>query len=142
MRTISLIVIHCSASRCDRPLDPEAIRLMHKARGYADWGYHYYVRQDGTVCPMRPLERVGAHVRGHNLESIGVCYEGGLDKEGKPADTRTDAQKKALATLVSELLLRFPTARVVGHRDLSPDLDGDGTIEPHEWLKQCPCFNV
>jgi N-acetyl-anhydromuramyl-L-alanine amidase AmpD len=91
---------------------------------------------------MRPLERVGAHVRGHNLESIGVCYEGGLDKEGKPADTRTDAQKMALASLVSELLLRFPAARVVGHRDLSPDLDGDGTVEPHEWLKQCPCFNV
>lgn len=73
---------------------------------------------------------------------IGVCYEGGLDEQGRPADTRTELQKRSLRVLVRVLAMDFQTRRIVGHRDLSPDLDGDGVIEPKEWTKVCPCFDV
>jgi N-acetyl-anhydromuramyl-L-alanine amidase AmpD len=88
------------------------------------------------------LELPGAHCRGHNKYSIGICYEGGLDARGNPKDTRTPEQHSALHLLVYQLLQQFRNARVCGHRDLSPDLDGDGTVEPWEWVKQCPCFEV
>ena len=84
----------------------------------------------------------GETVRGHNKYSIGICYEGGLDARGNPKDTRTPEQRSALHLLVHQLLQQFRNARVCGHRDLSPDLDGDGKVEPWEWVKQCPCFEV
>lgn len=83
-----------------------------------------------------------AHAKGYNQHSIGVCYEGGLDEQGRPADTRTELQKRSLRVLVRVLAMDFQTRRIVGHRDLSPDLDGDGVIEPKEWTKVCPCFDV
>ena len=91
---------------------------------------------------MRPVERIGAHCRGHNEGSIGICYEGGLDSRGNAADTRTAEQKHALKCLIATLKKEFPIKVIAGHRDFSPDLDGDGTIEPEEWIKECPCFDV
>ena len=91
---------------------------------------------------MRPVEKVGAHCRGHNEGSIGICYEGGLDANGKPADTRTEGQKKSMKWLVESLKREFPITMTGGHRDFSPDTDGDGVIEPEEWIKECPCFDV
>lgn len=81
-------------------------------------------------------------MKGQNAHSIGICYEGGLDADGNPKDTRTPEQRSALRLLVHRLLKLFKDARVCGHRDLSPDRDGDGTVEPGEWVKQCPCFEV
>ena len=81
--------------------------------------------------------------KGYNSNSIGICYEGGLGEDGKPKDTRTDAQKSAIKELVGELVTKHPTIeKVVGHRDLSPDADGDGVIESNEWIKACPCYDV
>ncbi len=77
-----------------------------------------------------------------NATSIGICYEGGLDAQGMAADTRTDLQKRSLRVLVRVLAADYPIREIVGHRDLSPDLDGDGVVEPEEWVKQCPCFDV
>ena len=92
---------------------------------------------------MRPVERAVAHARGYNERSIGIAYEGGLDEQGRPADTRTELQKRSLRILVRVLKADFPgITQVVGHRDLSPDLDGDGVVEPDEWTKACPCFDV
>ena len=91
----------------------------------------------------RPLALVGAHVKGYNKYSIGICYEGGLDAQGCPKDTRTPEQRAALRLLVHQLLRRFHgEVRVCGHRDLSPDRNGDGVVEPEEWVKVCPCFEV
>ena len=142
MRTINLIVIHCSATRADRSLTPDDLEMQHRRRGFNGTGYHYYIRKDGTVHLTRPIERIGAHVKGFNLNSVGICYEGGLDARGNPKDTRTPEQRSALHLLVYQLLQQFRNARVCGHRDLSPDLDGDGKVEPWEWVKQCPCFEV
>ena len=129
-RRIDLIVIHCSATRCNRPFALEAVIACHKARGFATIGYHYYVTRDGVVHAGRPLYQEGAHATGYNRRSIGVCYEGGLDAEGYPADTRTPAQKETLRKLLLRLKTDYPNARMVGHRDL-PDVK-----------KACPCFDA
>ena len=142
MRKIDMIVIHCSATRADVPLSPRQLDEMHRQRGFDGCGYHYYVGRDGEICTMRPVDRPGAHAKGYNRHSIGVCYEGGLDEQGRPADTCTELQKRSLRVLVRVLAMDFQTRRIVGHRDLSPDLDGDGVIEPEEWTKVCPCFDV
>ena len=142
MRKINYIVVHCSATREGRTLTPEALEAEHRRRGFRTTGYHYYIRRNGTTVLTRPPELVGAHMKGYNKHSIGICYEGGYDLHGRPADTRTDFQKHSLRVLVRMLLRDYPGSRVVGHRDLSPDQDGDGTVEPWEGVKQCPCFEV
>ena len=142
MRKIDTIVIHCSATRADQPLSAAELDRMHRKRGFDGCGYHYYIRRDGQICTMRPVERMGAHAKGYNRTSIGICYEGGLDTEGMAADTRTERQKHSLRVLVRVLVADFPIRKIVGHRDLSPDADHDGVVEPEEWVKQCPCFDV
>lgn len=141
-RRIDLIVIHCSATREDRSYSPQNLERDHKARGFNSAGYNFYIRKTGEVVKMRPLELIPAHARGYNRHSIGICYEGGLDAFGKPKDTRTDAQKEAIVRLLIELNKFFPQSKIVGHRDLSPDLNGNGIIEAHEWTKLCPCFDA
>lgn len=130
MRTITLLVIHCSATPEGQSLDFEACRNDHlKHRGFTDIGYHFYVTRDGEIHRGRPLEKVGAHCRGHNSHSVGICYEGGLDRSGMPKDTRTLKQRDALLALLRELKRQFPQALIVGHHDLNP-------------LKACPCFDA
>lgn len=142
MRTITDIVIHCTATRAGVPVTVPDIDRWHKNRGFAGIGYHYVVGLDGTIEKGRPDHRVGAHVKGHNWRSIGVVYVGGLDENMKPTDTRTDAQKQALTDLLITLKEKYPNARISGHRDFSKDLNGNGKIEPFEWMKVCPCFNA
>ena len=104
MRIITLIIIHCSAVRPDQESGVRDIDLWHHQRGWKyGCGYHYVVRRDGTIETGRPLEMVGAHCIPHNRHSIGICYEGGLDAKGEQADTRTDAQKKAMRELLERL---------------------------------------
>lgn len=142
MRKVNLLVIHCTATREDDHLSIEGLRLMHINRGFSDVGYHYFIKRNGAVIEGRNEERVGAHVKGHNTYSIGIAYEGGLDKNGTPSDTRTEQQKQSLKELIHRLRIKYGKIPVKGHRDLSPDLDGDGVIERHEWMKECPCFDA
>lgn len=141
-RHVDTIIIHCSATPQGSRLEPATLVKMHRKRGFNGCGYHFYIRRTGEICDMRPVERIGAHCRGHNEGSIGICYEGGLDSRGNAADTRTAEQKHALKCLIATLKKEFPIKVIAGHRDFSPDLDGDGTIEPEEWIKECPCFDV
>lgn len=129
MRTITLIIVHCSANRAGSALRMADIDSYHRSLGWIGCGYHYVIPTDGTIEPGRPEEMVGAHCKNHNRHSIGVCYIGGLSKDGKPADTRTDAQHIALRNLLELLHRRYPDALIVGHRDLDPQ-------------KVCPCFDV
>ena len=130
MRTIHLIVIHCSATRCDQRFPFEALEACHRARGFASCGYHYYITRDGQLHVGRSEEVAGAHARKYNAHSIGICYEGGLNERGEPADTRTQAQKAALTALLRSLKTDYPDARILGHRDL-PGV-----------RKACPCFDA
>lgn len=144
MRPINKIIIHCSATREGQDVTVDTIRKWHLKRGFSDIGYHYVIYADGSVHEGRPLTKIGAHTTGFNTGSIGICYIGGLDKTtGKPKDTRTDAQKCAMCNLVKELIGRFPTIKEVkGHRDYSPDKNGNGKVDKWEWVKSCPCFDV
>ncbi|KAB4410553.1 N-acetylmuramoyl-L-alanine amidase, partial [Bacteroides thetaiotaomicron] len=113
MRTITLIIIHCSATPEGKNLSAEACRQDHiRHRGFRDIGYHFYITRDGEIHPGRSLEKVGAHCRNHNAHSIGICYEGGLDANGQAKDTRTLAQRGALLALLRELKKKFPEALI------------------------------
>lgn len=130
MRVVTLLIIHCSATPQGAGLSFEDCRRDHIChRGWSDIGYHFYVTRNGEIHRGRPLEKVGAHCRGHNRHSISICYEGGLDARGQPEDTRTLLQKAALLALLRELKPLFPQALIVGHHDLNP-------------MKACPCFNA
>ncbi|WP_018666685.1 N-acetylmuramoyl-L-alanine amidase [Bacteroides gallinarum] len=130
MRTVTLIVVHCSATPRGVDLSFEECRRDHIFhRGFRDIGCHFYLTRDGEIHCGRPLDETGAHCRGHNRHSVGVCYEGGLTADRRPADTRTPEQKASLVALLRELKRLFPQALIVGHRDLNP-------------MKECPCFNA
>lgn len=129
-RKINLIVVHCSATRVNKNFTVEQLEACHKARGFKGIGYHFYITKDGILYPCRPENEIGAHARHYNAHSIGICYEGGLDENGKPADTRTPEQKKTLEELLYSLSLSYPNAEILGHRDL-PGV-----------RKACPSFDV
>lgn len=138
----NLIVFHCSATKPGQNIGAAEIDGWHKDRGWRGIGYHLVIRRSGRIEPGRPLNDVGAHVKSHNYESVGVCMIGGIDDAGKPANNFTEAQWKSADIVAHYLRAMYPTAKILGHRDLSPDLDGDGIIEQHEWLKDCPCFDA
>ena len=96
MRTINLIVIHCSASRVDRNFTEDDLEVCHRRRGFNGTGYHFYIRKNGDIKTTREIERIGAHAKGYNRNSVGICYEGGLDCHGRPADTRTEDRKSVV----------------------------------------------
>ena len=129
MRQIKEIILHCSATAEGRDYTVADIDRWHKARGWRGIGYHYVIYRDGSVHPGRQVEQIGAHCTGHNANSIGICYIGGLAADNKtPKDTRTPAQIQALRDLVGELKKKYPGALVHGHNEFA--------------AKECPCFNV
>ena len=128
MRPINLIIIHCSAVKPTQTSSAKQIDAWHKAQGWKCIGYHYVVRRDGTIEVGRPESQIGAHTSGFNSQSIGVCYEGGLDQNGNASDTRTLQQKTALISLLKELKTRYPSAAIKGHNNFSN--------------KACPCFDA
>lgn len=150
------IMHHCSATPEDQELSLVDLTEMHRKVGISPpGGYHVYVRRDGTVYHLRPFGVTGAHCRGSNRTKIGVCYEGGVIAGGDrndpnhAADTRTPEQKEALIKITLEIFIwnkkqgaDLSKVEITGHRDESPDLDGDGVIEPWEFMKQCPCFDA
>lgn len=130
MRPIRRIIIHCSATPEGRDYTVEQIREWHVGgNGWKDIGYHFVIYRDGSIHKGRPVEIPGAHTRGLNATSIGVCYVGGCASDGKtPKDTRTHEQRKALRQLVKELLAKYPGATVHGHNEFAN--------------KACPSFDV
>lgn len=132
MRKIDTIAIHCSATKRSQKFGVADIRRWHKKKGWSDVGYHYVIKRDGTVEDGRPNQKAGAHVKGHNRNSLGICLIGGLDKKKQPEYNFTSAQMKSLWTLVKALqdLYKVSSARVLGHRDFP------------KVKKACPCFDV
>jgi N-acetylmuramoyl-L-alanine amidase len=139
MRKIEIICIHCTAT--SPSATTQAILNNWRKMGWTSNGYHWLIDRHGIATRLQDDELVSNGVKGHNSRSIHLSYIGGLVK-GKGVDTRTTEQKETLKMLVEEYLVKYPNAKVLGHRDLSPDLDKDGIIEPKEWVKICPCFSV
>lgn len=132
MRKINEIIIHCSATRPDQDINAETIDKWHKKHGWTGIGYHFFIRLDGTVESGRPIKFNGAHTYGHNANTIGICYAGGIIREGdkiKEIDTRTKAQIASMHNLVKTLLICFPSIiKISGHNQYAN--------------KKCPCFDV
>lgn len=128
-RRIDEIIVHCTATKEGEKHTVEEIRAWHKKQGWADIGYHYVVLLDGNVQTGRDVHVAGAHCAGHNTHSIGVVYVGGVGSDGRtPKDTRTEAQRAALRSLLYALRHEYPSARIFGHRDFSS--------------KACPSFDA
>lgn len=128
MREITKIIVHCSATKEGKHFNAKDITKWHLERGFNDIGYHYVVLLDGKVEVGRPEIKVGAHCKGYNTNSIGICYIGGLDANGKSKDTRTPEQKESLLILLKELKKKYPKATIHGHREFAN--------------KDCPCFDA
>lgn len=128
---VRFIVVHCSATPPDMDIGADEIRRWHiEDNGWSDIGYHYVIRRTGVIEHGRPLDYQGAHVRGHNHESVGICLVGGVNKDAQPDANFTAAQYASLESLISLLLPRFPGAAVRGHRDF-PGV-----------TKACPSFDA
>ena len=126
---ITKIIIHCTATPEGRDVKIAEVKRWHvEERGWSDIGYHWLIELDGAIRKGRPEHIQGAHAKGYNSTSIGVCYVGGVDSNMKAKDTRTDKQKTALHCLVEDLRGRYPKAEVIGHRDVSS--------------KDCPSFDA
>lgn len=129
MRTINEIIIHCAATPEGKDYTVADIDQWHRARGFEGIGYHYVIYRDGSVHAGRSEALAGAHCKGHNAHSIGICYIGGCARDGKtPKDTRTASQSKSLERLVRGLLEKYPGATVHGHNEFA--------------AKACPSFDV
>ena len=142
MGPVKSLTQHCVATPEGMDITAEQVSRMDIAR-FGQVSYHYVILLDGTIVETLPPTLRGAHVGGHNTGSIGISYVGGLDRvTKKPKDTHTPEQKKAMAKFYTDFMAAHPGAEIKGHRDWSPDLDHDGKIEPNEWIKACPCFDV
>ena len=155
---ITDVTIHCSATRYGVENDIDDIEEWHAPRHFPSYkdgdrvmhvGYHLIILVDGTLQFARPFTSVGAHVKGQNFGNVGICMIGGLGKSGRPKeDGFLNQQYDCLyETLWSMRAPQHPLylpnlVRIKGHRDHSPDMNGDGLITREEWLKDCPCFDV
>lgn len=128
---VKYLILHCSATRCNQDYTEEMMLRDHLARHFRGIGYHFYIRKDGRMSQHRKVLEVGAHCVPYNRCSIGICYEGGLDGNGKPCNTMTDSQKERITDLLTNLHKLFPKAKIVGHRDL-----------PYTTPKECPCLDA
>lgn len=128
MRKIDKIIIHCSATKEGADFHVKDIDRWHKQRGYKCVGYHYVITLDGAIEKGRNEDEIGAHCKGYNANSIGICYIGGLDKEGNAKDTRTVQQRAALYLLLNQLKEKYPNATIHGHNEFAN--------------KACPSFDV
>lgn len=135
MREIKYIAVHCTAG--NQRATVRDLELEFQRKGWKNPGYHYVVLADGTIHQLLDTELVSNGVKGYNGMTVNVAYTGGME-----GDNRTEAQRKSLRQLLKLLHRRFPGAVIQGHRDFSPDLNGNGRIDREEWLKECPCFDA
>ena len=124
------IVVHCSATEPGLRVGVGEIRQWHLDQGWNDIGYHFVITRAGAVQHGRPLAQVGAHVRGHNHNSVGICLVGGVDSDNNPEQNYTFKQYLALRLLIDGLKVMYQGAKLMGHRDFP------------EVSKDCPCFDV
>ena len=140
MRQIKYIAVHCTAGSQKQGIDD--LRAEFRRKGWKNPGYHFVVKPDGGIVQMLDEDEVSNGVKGYNSVIINVAYIGGIDAQGKATDNRTEAQKQSLENLLRILRGKYTKAVIQGHRDFSPDLNGNGKIEKCEWIKACPCFDA
>ena len=140
MRQIERIFVHCTAG--NQKATVEDLMREFKAKGWKAPGYHVVVLANGTIHQLLPDSEISNGVQGYNSTAINVAYTGGIDGNGKAVDNRTEEQKKSLISLLKSLRERYPKAKIMGHRDISPDKNSNGIVDPWERIKECPCFDA
>ena len=140
MRTIKRIFVHCTAGSQKQTIAD--LKAEFKRKGWKNPGYHVVITPDGKCHQLLDYEKVSNGVQGYNSTSINVAYMGGIDAQGNAVDNRTPEQKASLVKLLKELKGRYPKAEILGHRDISPDTNGNGIVDPWERIKECPCFDA
>lgn len=140
MRTILRIFVHCTAGSQRQTLAD--LQAEFRRKGWKNPGYHYVIFPEGRIVQLLDESRVANGVKGYNQTAIHVAYVGGIDAQGRTIDNRTAAQKEALLRVLRMLRRRYPTAVILGHRDISPDRNGNGRVDPWERIKECPCFDA
>ncbi len=141
MRKIKYLVVHCTATPVTTTIE-NIQRYWKEALGWKNPGYHYIIKRDGEIVQVNDEEKIANGVAGNNKNAIHISYIGGIDRKGKPLDNRTEEQTRSLYNKLVELAAKYPDATILGHRDFSPDKNGDGVIQYYEWIKYCPCFDV
>lgn len=140
MRSIKRIFVHCTAGSQKQTVAD--LLAEFKRKGWRNPGYHVVITPDGECHQLLDYEKVSNGVKGYNSTSINVAYMGGIDSKLNPVDNRTDEQKQSLVRLLKELKCRYPKAQILGHRDISPDTNHNGIVDPWERIKACPCFDA
>lgn len=140
MRNIKYIFVHCTASQ--QTATVQQILKEFTQRGWRIPGYHYIVDPKGMLTQLVAEDRISNGVKGYNAESINVAYIGGIDSKKKAIDNRTPDQKKTLLNILTRLKKKYPNAIIMGHRDISPDKNHNGIVDPWERIKECPCFDA
>lgn len=140
MRNIKYIFVHCTASQ--QTATVQQILKEFTQRGWRIPGYHYIVDPKGMLTQLVAEDRISNGVKGYNAESINVAYIGGIDSKKKAIDNRTPEQKKTLLNILTRLKQKYPNAIIMGHRDISPDKNHNGIVDPWERIKECPCFDA
>lgn len=140
MRDIRYIAVHCTAST--QKTNVSGLKAGWRSLGWKKPGYHYVVTPAGHIEQLLDESLPSNGVRGYNSVTVNVAYIGGIDAGGRPVDNRTEQQKAALCFLLEQLKSRYPKAVIQGHRDFSPDRNGDGEISEDEFIKYCPCFDA
>ena len=155
MRTINRIFVHCTAS-WQETTTVESLKAEFKSKGWKNPGYHWVIFPNGKIVQMLGEDNVANGVKDYNANSIHVAWVGGIKyreyQDGGvirtdrtkivSVDNRTANQKQALFDLLTKLKLRYRNAQIMGHRDISPDLNHNGVIDPWERIKDCPCFDA
>lgn len=153
MRDIKYIFFHCTAGPQNQEI--KNIQAYWRSLGWKTDGYHFIIKADGTIVNLVPVEKPSNGVAGYNTYAIHICYIGGVEVIkgknaagkpvnliGRPIDNRTEAQKESQLELLLKFHKMFPKAKILGHRDVSPDKNRDGVVSPNEWMKSCPSFSV
>jgi len=140
MRRVDRIFVHCTAS--SQSATEADLRREFKAKGWLNPGYHYVVKPDGNIIKMLDEYYIANGVKGYNRFGLHVAWIGGIDSKGNAVDNRTPEQKVALYDLLVKLKMKYRNAVIMGHRDISPDLNNNGVVDPWERIKQCPCFDA
>ena len=140
MRKIKYIAVHCTAG--SQKSTVRDLELEFKRKGWKAPGYHYVITAEGKIHQLLDTEKVSNGVKGYNSVTVNVAYTGGIDANGKSEDNRTEAQKDSLIKLLKLLKQKYPEAVIQGHRDFSPDKNGNGVVDSWERIKDCPCFNA
>ena len=141
-KVTTLLVVHVTATPPSRDIGVAEVRKVHMAQGWSNIGYNDLIRRNGALEEGRGVGAIGAHVAGFNSIAYGISMVGGINAAGQPEDNATPQQMATLERRLREVAAMYPGAGVCGHRDLSPDRNGNGIIEPGEWLKACPCFDA